>query len=94
MSRKRSTVLIGMFVVAAMGLVAPAQAFNPQPDPPARGVKNSDKTLIYNGNSLQPGNPGLLNSGAGFSTHGPLFLQTPLGGGGSHGARPGGVGIR
>ena len=89
-SSKRSSILIRTVVIVAMGMVAPAaQAFNPQPDPPAEVKKNSDKSWKYNNNNLQPGNSGLLNNGSGFSTQTPSSAGTPIGG-----ARGGGAGIR
>ena len=90
MSSKRSTFMIGTIVLVAMALVAPtAQAFNPQPDPPARVKKNADKSWKYNNYNIQPGNSGLLNNGSGFSTQTPSSAGTPIGG-----ARGGGAGIR
>ena len=88
-SSKRSSILIGSIVIVAMGLAAPAaQAFNPQPDPPAR-IKNSDKTWKYNKYNVQPGGPRLLDNGSGFSTQTPSSAGTPIGG-----ARGGGTGNR
>jgi hypothetical protein len=89
MSSKRRTFMMGTIVVVAMALVAPAaQAFNPQPDPPARVKKSADKTWKYNHN-VQPGNSGLLNNGSGFSTQTPSSVGTPIGA-----ARGGGAGSR
>jgi hypothetical protein len=88
-SSKRSSILIGSIVIIGMGLATPAaQAFDPQPDPPAR-IKNSDKTWNYNKRNVQPGDPGLLNNGSGFSTQTPSPAGTPIGG-----ARGGATGIR
>jgi hypothetical protein len=81
-----------------IGLVAPAAyAFNPQPDPPAKGAKQIDPTTK---NTASPGtlgvkSQGLLGDGSVFSNNGPSgagnLPAVQRGGGSSRGA---GAGIR
>jgi len=82
----RRPLLIATLIVVGMGLGIPAaNAFNPQPDPPAKSrlqtkTNPGDKNVIT---------PGLLDSSPGFTANGPAATGTPIGGAKSGG--PAGV---